>query len=100
MELTATFTSLGGPDPCDFQRQVAGATQDRAAPVRGRVLEQARILKAAYQLCQRDLCLDPGERCAEAAMNAAAEAEVQVPRQTRGRAAAMADFGRYFSGSP
>ena len=57
---------------------MAGAAQDRAAPVGGRILEEARAVQAAGEFGQRDLRLDPGERRAEAAVHAAAKAEVLV----------------------
>src|SRR5712675_3306052 len=67
-----------GPDPRDFERQVAGPAQDRAAPIRRWVLKQARALQAAGEFGQCDLRLDPGEGRPEADVHAAAEAEVLI----------------------
>src|SRR6266436_6580811 len=70
--------SQSGPDPGDFQRQMARPAQDRAAPVGGRVLDEAGTIQAADEFGQRNLRLDPGERRPEADMHAAAKAEVLV----------------------
>src|SRR5260370_20553562 len=70
--------SRSSPDPRDFERQMARPAQDRAAPVGGRVVDEAGAIQAAGELGQRDLRLDPGERCAEADVHAAAEAEVLI----------------------
>src|SRR5258708_40042328 len=67
-----------GPDPSYFDRQVAGAAQDRAAAVRGRILDEAGAVQAADEFGQRDLRLDPGEGRPEADVHAAAKAEVLI----------------------
>ena len=57
-----------------------GAAQDRARPVRRRVGTEPRVAEPAGELGERDLGLQPGQRRAEAVVDAAAEAEVLVVR--------------------
>src|ERR1700756_2887050 len=66
------------PDPADVDQEVAGAAEDLVAAVRRRVDDQPRILRAADELTDRDLDLQPRERTAEADVDALAEAEVLV----------------------
>src|SRR4051812_26250504 len=74
----------GGDDAVDRDLQVARAAQDRVVPVRRRVDDQARVDQPAGQLGKGDLGLQPGQRGAEAVVDAAAEAEVliRVPGET------------------
>jgi len=62
--------SRSGPDPRDFERQVAGPAQDRATAVGGRILDEAGAVQAADEFGQRDLRLDPGEGRPEADVHA------------------------------
>lgn len=55
---------------------MTGAAQDRVLPVGGRVLHQTRVVEPAGQRGQGELRLQPGERRAEATVDAAAETEI------------------------
>ncbi len=65
-----------GADAVAGDLEVAGAAQDRVLTVGRRVLQQPRVLQPAGQLAQRQLRLLPGQRGAEAAVDAAAQAQV------------------------
>lgn len=57
---------------------MTGTAQHGTAPVRGWVLDQAGVVEAAEERIECDLCLDTGERGAEAVVDATAEAEVLI----------------------
>lgn len=68
----------GGGDAIDGDLQVARATQHWIGSVRRWVDDQTRVHQPAGEFGERELGLQPGQRCAEAVVDAAAEAEVLV----------------------
>ena len=65
-------------DPVERDLEVPRASEERVRPVGRGVDDQSRVLEPAHQRAQRDLRLEPGERRPEAAMDAAAEAEMLI----------------------
>src|SRR6185312_13274596 len=68
------------PDPVDVDEEAARAAEDLVAAIRRRVLDEPWVLHAAEELADRELGLQPGERGAEAVVDALAVADVLVVR--------------------
>src|SRR5216683_4904540 len=65
-------------DGVEVDEQMAGTSQGGVGPVGWRVRDQAGVYQPAGERGQRNLGLDPGERGAEAVVDAVAEADVGV----------------------
>lgn len=85
--LTCQSMAVSVQDSVDVDQEVAGAAEDLVAAVRRRVHDQPRVLRAAHELTDRDLDLQPRERTAEADVDALAEAEACAPLATTRRSA-------------